>query len=338
KIGDDLRQRLRELEPHLRREKEELAVTPAAAEALESLGDASAEFVRSVRWKANLERLEAARAADDAPLPALQVTLRDYQQAGFRWMNRLATWGLGACLADDMGLGKTLQALAIIAARASNGPQLVIAPTSVVYNWVREAQKFTPDLDFRLYIGGDRAGLLDDVGPQTVVVTSYGLVVRDIETLRELSFTTVVLDEAQAIKNAQSQRSIAVRQLRADWRLALSGTPVENHLGELWSLFDALAPGLLGSWSSFRDRFVAPIERDGNRERAEALSRLLRPFILRRTKREVAKSCPPAPRSISTSCSPTPSAKHTIKPAPRPSRSCPAHRPTVEDVSRPSLR
>ncbi|MEO1335077.1 MAG: DEAD/DEAH box helicase, partial [Myxococcota bacterium] len=292
KIGEDLRQRLRDLEPHLRREKDELAVTPAAAEALESLGTASAEFVRSVRWKANLDRLEAAKSADDTPPPDLKATLRDYQLAGFRWMNRLATWGLGACLADDMGLGKTLQALAILAARATQGPQLVVAPTSVVYNWVREAERFAPSLDIRLYIGSDRSEILDDLGPQTLIVTSYGLVVRDVQTLSSLALTTVVLDEAQAIKNAQSQRSIAVRQLQADWKLALSGTPVENHLGELWSLFDAIAPGLLGSWTNFRDRFVAPIERDGNRARAEALSRLLRPFVLRRTKQEVAKELP----------------------------------------------
>ena len=293
RISDDLRAHLAALEPHVGTDDGEMTVTPAATEALEALGGESAEFVRSVRWQANLDRLEAARQTDDAPLPNLKTTLRDYQQAGFHWMLRLATWGLGACLADDMGLGKTLQALAILSARAELGPQIVVAPTSVVFNWVREAERFAPDLRPVLYIGTERSSLLDDLGPRSLLITSYGLVVRDSEALASRPFASLVLDEAQAIKNAQSQRSKAVRALEADWRLALSGTPVENHLGELWALFATIAPGLLGSWPTFRERFVVPIERDGHRSRAEALSRLIRPFVLRRTKQEVATELPP---------------------------------------------
>ena len=293
RISSALRAQLAALEPHLRREDGELAVSPAATEALESLGAASADFVRSVRWRDNLERLEAARHLDESPPAGLKAELRDYQLAGFRWMNRLAAWGLGACLADDMGLGKTLQTLAVLTARADQGPQLVVAPTSVVYNWIREAERFAPDLTPKLYVGAQRAALLENLGPGDILVTSYGLLVRDLKALQAIRFASLALDEAQAIKNAQSQRWSAVRDLDADWRIALSGTPVENHLGELWAVFAAVAPGLLGGWNDFRDRFVVPIERDGHRSRAHALSQLIRPFVLRRTKQEVAQELPP---------------------------------------------
>ncbi len=293
RISRELKARFAALEPHVRAEDEGLTVSPAAAEPLERLGEASREFVRSVQWRANIERLEAAKAAQDQVPDELNAELRDYQLAGFAWMNRLATWGLGACLADDMGLGKTVQALAVLTARAPLGPQLVVAPTSVVYNWIRETSRFAPTLRPMLYIGPTRADLLADLEPGALLVTSYGLVTRDTEALGGVRFASLVLDEAQAIKNAQSQRSAAVRQLDAEWRLALSGTPVENHLGELWALFAAIAPGLLGSWTTFRERFVIPIERDGRRSRAEALSLLIRPFVLRRTKREVARELPP---------------------------------------------
>ena len=293
RISGEFKANLAALEPHVRDEDGELTISAAAADALEALGEASHDFVRSVRWQANIQKLEAARTGDDAPPAGLNATLRDYQQEGFRWMSCLATWGLGACLADDMGLGKTVQALAVLSARAQLGPQLVVAPTSVVYNWAREAEKFALDLTPRLYLGAQRAGLLDNLSSGSLVITSYGLLVRDIEALGAVRWTSLVLDEAQAIKNAQSQRSEAARRLDVEWRLALSGTPVENHLGELWALFTTVAPGLLGGWSDFRERFVVPIERDGHRARAEALSRLIRPFVLRRTKQEVAKELPP---------------------------------------------
>ena len=291
RISDELRDRLAAIEPHVRAEDGELSISPAATDALETLGS-DADFVRSVRWQANLQRLQTARASEPPP-PTLDAELRDYQKAGYEWMHRLATWGLGACLADDMGLGKTVQTLAIIATRAELGPQLVVAPTSVTYNWLREAERFCPTLQPVLYAGSDRGATLDALGPHSVLITSYGLLTRDIESLAAHRFVSLVLDEAQAIKNANSQRSSAVRQLDADWRLALSGTPVENHLGELWALFSAVSPGLLGRFSDFRDRFMVPIERDGHRGRADALSRLIRPFILRRTKQEVARELPP---------------------------------------------
>jgi SNF2 family DNA or RNA helicase len=222
----------------------------------------------------------------------LQAELRPYQKEGFRWLARLSAWDAGACLADDMGLGKTLQTLAVLVTRKSHGPTLVVAPTSVGPNWLREAARFTPSLRVRHFHGPGREALLDDLGPGDLLVTSYGTLTVDAEALAEVRFDTLVFDEAQAIKNPRTRRARAARSLDARWRLALTGTPVENHLGELWSIFSVLSPGLLGPWESFQERFAAPIERDGDRDRLEALSRLMRPFVLRRTKDKVAPELP----------------------------------------------
>jgi len=171
---------------------------------------------------------------------------------------RSAHWAPGACLADDMGLGKTVQALAVLQSRASQGPQLVIAPTSVVGNWQREAARFTPALNVRIYAEGDRAATLAALEPGSLLLLSYGLLAQDIETLKAVAFATVVYDEAQAIKNAQTLRAQAARQLQADFSIATTGTPIENHLGEL-CLFRIIAPGLLGSQEQFSRRFATPI-------------------------------------------------------------------------------
>lgn len=223
-----------------------------------------------------------------ARLPkAFTGELRPYQLEGYRWMTRLAHWGVGACLADDMGLGKTIQILALLAARAEQGPTLVVAPTSVGWNWKEEAARFTPGLRVSLLAETDRSAVLASAGPGEVIVASYGLLVREVERLSAVDWSTVVLDEAQAIKNSQTQRAQAALTLKAQMRVAATGTPVENHLEELWSLFRWLNPGLLGSQRWFQSSFPA---RD---EEAQAdLARLIRPFILRRIKDQVLKDLP----------------------------------------------
>ncbi|UJR85567.1 DEAD/DEAH box helicase [Sandaracinus amylolyticus] len=232
--------------------------------------------------------MERARSSDaEVELgPAWQVRLREYQREGVAWLIARSAWAPGVCLADDMGLGKTVQAIALLEARASLGPALVIAPTSVVDNWARELARFAPSLRVRT----DR----DDpsMGPGDVVLTSYDLLLRDEQRFAERSFATQVIDEAQMIKNARTQRARAVASIDAAFRVALSGTPIENQLGDLWSLFSLIAPGLLGTWARFRGRFAVPIQRYGNEERAATLRALIAPFILRRTKREVAKELP----------------------------------------------
>jgi SNF2 family DNA or RNA helicase len=191
-----------------------------------------------------------------------------------------------------MGLGKTVQALGILIDRAKNGAALIIAPTSVGSNWQRETEKFAPSLRPLLYREHDRQALIDAAGPGDLIITSYQLLQRDVDRFTKRAWNTLVLDEAQFIKNFQTKTAQAVRQIEADWHLALSGTPLENHLGELWSLMRTVSPGLLGSWEKFRKNFAEPIERHNNKERLLALGRVVKPFILRRTKKEVLSELP----------------------------------------------
>ena len=244
------------------------------------------------KWKQFATRLDAAEQAQPQLAPGFQAELRDYQQEGFAWMARLALWGAGACLADDMGLGKTVQAIAVMARLAGEGPCLVVAPTSVCGNWESELARFAPGLVVqRLAEAGDRAALLETARAGTVVIASYGLLVREEEGLAAVSWRMAVLDEAQAIKNADSQRAKAAFALKAEFRLALSGTPVENALAEMWSLFRFLNPGLLGGQEVFQRRFATPIDR-GDIQARQALKALLRPFLLRRTKAAVLPELP----------------------------------------------
>jgi superfamily II DNA or RNA helicase len=226
----------------------------------------------------------------------LQAELRDYQLDGYIWLMRMAAWGAGACLADDMGLGKTVQSLALLCARAGEGPALIVAPTSVLGNWAAEARRFAPELVVHRYEQGtDRDALLAELGASDVLLLSYTLLALDSERLAGRRFATVILDEAQAIKNAATQRAKAACELQADFRLALTGTPIENHLGELWSLMEFLNPGLLGGAQGFSTRFAGPIERNSDDAPAAraALRHLISGFVLRRTKAQVLQELPP---------------------------------------------
>jgi hypothetical protein len=235
------------------------------------------------------------------PVPTatgLQATLRDYQLAGFHWMQFLARHGLHGILADDMGLGKTLQTLAHILTEKKSGhsrglPTLVIAPTSVVPNWRAEALKFTPDLRVLVLNGPERKKYFRSIPHADIVLTSFALLQRDIDKLATVPFHLVVLDEAQYIKNPRSKMAQAACKLDARNRLCLSGTPIENHLGELWSLMNFLVPGFLGTEDAFNKRFRTPIEKDGDMERNAVLKSRVAPLILRRTKDQVAKELPP---------------------------------------------
>ena len=244
-------------------------------------------------WKDWVQRMRTAADVRPTVPTTLQAELREYQLEGFHWLARLAAWGAGGCLADDMGLGKTIQALALLLHRATGGPALVVAPTSVAFNWLSEAQRFAPTLNVRLFGEGDREAFFHSLGPRDVVVCSYGLLHNEAKRLQGPAWHTVVLDEAQAIKNMATQRSQAAMGLQADFRLIMTGTPLENHLGELWNLLEFINPGLLGSWDSFQQRFATPIERDGCRESRRRLKKLIQPFILRRTKSQVLQELPP---------------------------------------------
>ncbi len=226
----------------------------------------------------------------------LAVILRPYQAEGVAWLERLRDYGLGGVLADDMGLGKTLQTIALLGQERESGrmdrPSLVVVPTSLVGNWARELERFCPALSCVVYHGGRRSECLSSVSSANVVVTTYPVLVRDLPQLVAQSYHYLVLDEAQTIKNPRSQSSQAVKTLTARHRLCLSGTPVENNLDELWSLFDFLMPQLLGSKAGFQRRFRLPIERNGDALRLSALRERVAPFVLRRMKEQVAKELP----------------------------------------------
>ncbi|AUX43524.1 helicase SNF2 [Sorangium cellulosum] len=292
-LDEALRRHLERLADHAHVSRHGVEVGPSAAEALRALEADGAALEADAAFRQLLDRVAAASALSPAVPAALTADLRPYQRDGFRWLARLARAGAGGVLADDMGLGKTVQALALLLDRSALGPALVVAPTSVAFNWRDEAQTFAPSLRLALYAdAADRGEALAQLGPGDVLVLSYGLLVRDAELLAAQRFATVVFDEAQGLKNATTQRVRAARSLQADFKFALSGTPLENHLGELWSLFAVVFPGLLGSWESFRGRYAAPIERDADPAAAPALARVLAPFLLRRTKAQVEAELP----------------------------------------------
>jgi SNF2 family DNA or RNA helicase len=235
-----------------------------------------------------LETLTGERFADEPAM--LHAELRHYQKRGLAWMADLCQLGFGGCLADDMGLGKTIQVLALHATRRaiasdSNvnvGPTLVICPTSLMNNWAREAKRFIPDFDVQIFHGPNRS--LDSLSDNSIIVTSYGVVRSDAAMLDAIEWDIVVADEAQHAKNPRSRTAKAIRQISHGVRIALTGTPVENNLSELWSIIDWSVPGLLGPLETFRRTIALPIERDGDRKATERLQRLVEPFLLRRTK------------------------------------------------------
>jgi superfamily II DNA or RNA helicase len=272
---------------------------PLGTVAVQDLIEAAGTVTADHHWQELARRIRAAgEHAPQIPL-TLQAELRDYQVEGFAWLSRLAHWGAGACLADDMGLGKTVQAIAVLLEQAPMGPCLVVAPTSVCHNWEAELARFAPTLAVhRLAAAEDRAVLIAGLGAGDVLVASYGLLHQEAERLAGPSWRMVVFDEAQALKNAETKRAQASQRLDATFRLALTGTPIENYLDELWSLFNTITPGLLGSKEAFQKRFATPIERDRAGHARQALRALIRPFILRRTKSAVLSELPPRTERI----------------------------------------
>ena len=244
------------------------------------------------------ERLRNFEGLEHPELPVfLRATCRDYQLDGIAWMSFLAEFGFNGILADDMGLGKTLQTLAHILHEREIGrltrPVLVVAPTSLLGNWQREAARFVPTLSTLVWHGTERRSQTHALENTDIVITSYALATRDQTLMSQQNFGLLVLDEAQAIKNPSAKVTQAVKALEVQRRLCLTGTPLENHLGELWSQFDFLMPGFLGSRKHFNRYYRTPIETHGSTERQERLGELIRPFLLRRRKEQVATELPP---------------------------------------------
>ncbi len=248
------------------------------------------------RLAALVERMRAGPIVHVDVPAGLQATLREYQCRGLDWLQWLRESELGGILADDMGLGKTVQALAHVLVEKQAGrlerPALVVAPRSVVRNWEREAERFTPSLRCAVYHGPSRASVMDSLSDIDVVITTYALLQRD-EAIGAASWRIAILDEAQMIKNPAAKVAIAARALAADQRICMTGTPMENNLGDLWSLVSFANPGLLGTAKQFNAWYRGPIEREGDADRFDALCRRIAPFVLRRTKAQVLSELPP---------------------------------------------
>ncbi|MBD2770910.1 DEAD/DEAH box helicase [Iningainema tapete] len=297
-LTQKFRKRLDELRTFSEKNGKGIRFHPLATLGLEDLVDEVGNLNADKHWKAHIQRLKEVQNLQPEVPSTFQAQLRDYQMEGFNWLARLAHWGVGACLADQMGLGKTVQALAVILTRAHQGPTLIVAPTSVCMNWVSEAQRFAPTLNIVQFGGGDRIPnrqqLLDGLQPFDMLVCSYGLLQQEelSQMLSQVQWQTIVLDEAQAIKNMTTKRSQAAMNLQGGFKLLTTGTPIENHLGELWNLFRFINPGLLGSYESFNQRFAIPIEKFQDKQVRSKLKKLIQPFLLRRTKNQVLEELP----------------------------------------------
>ena len=287
--------RLQALDRYSVRHGKGIKFHPLAALALEDFFQEAGSVRTNKAWKTHIAKLQTQTEPLLSAPSTLNADLRDYQLEGINWMNCLSDWGVGACLADDMGIGKTMQTLAMLIKHAPHGPSLVIAPTSVCANWMAEANRFAPSLNLILFGGNKRKKMLEEAGCFDVLICSYGLMQQKkaATLLSGVSWQMVVLDEAQAIKNFATQRSRAVMELSAVFKVILTGTPIENHLGELWNLFQFINPGLLGTLEQFNKTFAIPIEKEGSAQVRRDLKRLIQPFILRRTKAQVLEELPP---------------------------------------------
>ncbi|MBE9249017.1 DEAD/DEAH box helicase [Dolichospermum sp. LEGE 00240] len=293
-LTQEFRKRLDELRMFSEKHGKGMRFHPLATLGLEDFVDEVGKLKADKHWQEHIQKLKEVKDLQPELPSTFQAELRDYQMEGFCWLARLAHWGVGACLADQMGLGKTVQALAVILRNAHAGPTLIIAPTSVCMNWVSEAQKFAPTLNIMQFYGANRQKLLDGLQPLDMLVCSYGLLQQEevAQMLAQVQWQTIVLDEAQSIKNMATKRSQAAMNLKANFKVLTTGTPIENHLGELWNLFRFINPGLLGSFESFNQRFANPIERYQDKQARNKLKKLIQPFLLRRTKNQVLEELP----------------------------------------------
>jgi len=288
-LSEQLKKQLDEIQALTSSGKDGLHLNKFASVGLGDLLEESANLQSDKKWKDFQKQLKNTRDIIYEVPEQLNTDLRPYQEEGFRWMCRLAEWEGGACLADDMGLGKTIQTLAVLLKRSAKGAALVVCPVSVLPNWISETNKFAPSLQVKLLSGNNREQTLQSLEPGDLLITTYGLLQTEEKALASIHFDTIVLDEAHTIKNTATKTSKAAMHLKATFRIALTGTPVQNYLGEVWNLFQFVNPGMLGSLAHFNELFVKN-DTPANRNH---LKKLLSPFILRRTKAAVIDELPP---------------------------------------------
>lgn len=286
--------RFREQLEILQKSTEDDKIYHLNAAVLENFSDNVAQLTVDENWKKHIQRIKTQSTYHPIIPKGLKTELRHYQQEGFSYLSRLSHWGIGACLADDMGLGKTVQSIALLLEQADKGPALVVCPTSICFTWEEELNRFAPQLEvFSLQQAENREACIEALGSNQVLICSYYFLCQMEPFLKEKAWQVLILDEAQAIKNIDTKRWKAATQLKSHARIALSGTPLENHLGELWGLFHFLNPGLLGSKKNFQQNFIQPIEKSKDELSKKTLKAVIAPYILRRTKAEVLKELPP---------------------------------------------
>ena len=270
------------------------------------LNDFANSELAGVTMDRKLQKLAAFEEIEDAPAPLnFKGTLREYQKAGYNWFHFLRKFNFGGCLADDMGLGKTVQTLSLLqkvkeeaAEKDTFVTSLIVMPTSLIYNWIKEAEKFAPTLKMLVHTGSNRTREVGTFARYDVVFTTYGVSRVDGELLAGMYFHYIILDESQNIKNPSSKAFRSIRELKSQYKLILSGTPVENTVNDLWAQMSFINPGLLGSQTFFQDNFVTPIEKKKDEEKARKLQVLIKPFVLRRTKDQVATELPPKSEQV----------------------------------------
>lgn len=293
-LSEQLRKQLAALDMMASKNRKKMQISAFSTSALEDLEESGVELKADKKYKSFRQQIEESEHQAFTFPKGIQAELREYQKDGVRWMARLASWGAGACLADDMGLGKTLQSIVMLQYMSKQGASLVVVPTSVLFNWRDEIQRFAPKLNPILLHAQnqDRQKTINEASSGDVIITTYGLLITEQELLCSREWNMIILDEAHTIKNKETKMSQSAMQLQGKFRLMLTGTPLQNHLGEIWNLFQFSNPGLLGTNAEFQEKFILPIERDGNKERQHQLRRLLLPFLLRRTKNEVLDELP----------------------------------------------
>jgi superfamily II DNA or RNA helicase len=292
-LSKGLKRRLDELRSQVIADKNGLHVSGLSLPYFFSMGDDFGTFSADKAAREIKKKFDAAQELSFGIPENLDAELRPYQADGFIWISRLAEWGAGACLADDMGLGKTVQSIAFLLSKANEGPSLVVCPASVLPNWIAEVRRFAPALNVVYLNSNKRNETLENLKNYDLLVTTYGLIQSEDELFASIEWNVVVLDEAHVIKNHTTKTWTAAMKLKSRKRLALTGTPVQNNLDELWSIFSFLNPGLLGSFKSFTERFSVPVANQTDSPQKTLLRKIIGPFLLRRLKNQVLDELPP---------------------------------------------
>ncbi|MFI3239566.1 MAG: DEAD/DEAH box helicase [Bacteroidales bacterium] len=293
-LSDELHSKLNELDANIVQTKKSLQLSRFSSGVINNIENHGVKVQKDETFKRLQTSILAAKQCKITIPEALQAELRDYQVDGYVWLSRLAEWGAGACLSDDMGLGKTVQSIALLLSRATLGASLIVAPASVIYNWQNELNRFAPTLNCKVLHDNisDREQIINSSTAFDIVITTYGLLNRVSEMITVKEWNVILLDEAHNIKNRDTKSSKVAMSLNGNFRLLLTGTPIQNHLGEIWNLFNFTNPGLLGSFEQFNNKFITPIVHNQDKLRQRELKRILQPFMLRRTKSEVLNELP----------------------------------------------